>query len=177
MKRSEPNCTFCACGDHAFAALSRWGVTLVSTEDAPQLADHIWTLHYSIKHKISYAYRKTGGRLSPRNVYLHSAIIGPTPGLVTDHRSGDGLDNRRKNLRVTDGGGNSANRRISGGTSRFKGVYWHRGDARWMARIKKDRKTVYLGSFTDEAAAAAAYDAAASELFGDMARLNFRGAI
>jgi hypothetical protein len=36
-----------------------------------------------------------------------------------------------------------------------------------------DGKQKYLGSFNEERDAAAAYDRAAKELFGDYARLNF----
>jgi hypothetical protein len=60
-----------------------------------------------------------------------------------------------------------------GGISRYKGV--SRNREKWQARIKVDGKQSHLGIFTDEEDAARAYDAAARELFGEFAYLNFGG--
>ncbi len=52
------------------------------------------------------------------------------------------------------------------------------GDTRlskWHAQIKAHGQQRYLGLFTDEVEAARAYDAAASEAFGEYALLNFEG--
>jgi hypothetical protein len=43
----------------------------------------------------------------------------------------------------------------------------------WQAAIRRDGKSVYLGSFRSPEDAARAYDAAAIEEFGEFARLNF----
>jgi hypothetical protein len=58
-------------------------------------------------------------------------------------------------------------------TSQFKGVHWDARRDCWVAKIKKNRASRWLGSFHDEVAAAQAYDGAARELFGEHARLNF----
>jgi hypothetical protein len=58
-------------------------------------------------------------------------------------------------------------------TSRFKGVCWDKRRERWIAYIKKEQVSRYLGRFDGEIAAAEAYDEAARELFGEHARLNF----
>jgi hypothetical protein len=44
---------------------------------------------------------------------------------------------------------------------------------RWYARIQLNGKTRSLGKYGDEVAAAVAYDEAASQWFGEHARLNF----
>lgn len=56
-------------------------------------------------------------------------------------------------------------------TSGYRGVSWN--GKRWSANIGVNEKQIYLGSYPDKITAARAYDAAARELHGDHARLNF----
>jgi hypothetical protein len=53
------------------------------------------------------------------------------------------------------------------GTSRFKGVFWHSWPKKWRACIRVDGKDIRLGRFTDQAAAAEAYDEGARCWFGE----------
>lgn len=96
-----------------------------------------------------------------------------------DHINGDGLDNRRANLRPATHSQNMANkRRYANNKSGYKGVYWSgRPGLRrvWAAAIKQGGKARRLGRFEHPEEAARAYDAAARELFGQFARLNFPG--
>ena len=57
--------------------------------------------------------------------------------------------------------------------SAHRGVSWHKIKGQWRAEIRHEGRTKYLGYFVDERVAAEAYDAAACELHGDRARLNF----
>jgi len=59
-----------------------------------------------------------------------------------------------------------------GVSSKYKGVSWDKGRKKWMAKITKDKKSYYLGYFTDEVNAAKTYNEAAKELFGEYAYLN-----
>jgi hypothetical protein len=103
-------------------------------------------------------------------ILMHVLITGIGTGI--DHANSDGLDNQRANLRQAGQGLNCANMRPSAGkTSQFKGVRRHR-EGKWEARIRIGRP-VYLGLFGSEESAARAYDAAASEAWGEFARLNF----
>jgi len=91
-----------------------------------------------------------------------------------DHADGNGLNNQRSNLRPTTQAQNLANQRKRPGvTSQFKGVSWRSRPSPWRATITINGKQVALGSFTEEEAAARAYDAAALAAYGDYARLNF----
>ena len=112
--------------------------------------------------------------------YMHRVILQRKlgreliPGLeFTDHVNGNGLDNRRDNLRVASKRQNMANRaKRSGFTSAFLGVSVFR-DGRWIAKIRDgSRLQRHLGVFDTEAEAARAYNAAASEVHGEFARLN-----
>lgn len=52
-------------------------------------------------------------------------------------------------------------------------MYFCKATAKWVATIGFEGKSIHLGSFDDEAAAARAYDRKARELFGQYAYLNF----
>lgn len=57
--------------------------------------------------------------------------------------------------------------------TKYKGVRWDPTRRLWLAQISGRGTHRALGRFRDEAQAAAAYDAAAREIFGDAAPLNF----
>jgi hypothetical protein len=93
---------------------------------------------------------------------------------MTDHANGDGLDNRRANLRPCNGSLNAANRvRLATNTSGYRGVSWRKRERRWQASIKQDYRAIHLGYFDTPEAAARAYDAAAIKTWGAYARPNF----
>ena len=120
-------------------------------------------------YAITQITRPDGGRTSIR---MHSLITGWP---LVDHINCDGLDNRRENLRPATSAENARNARktVAPTASQFKGVHWEPRWRRWIASIRVNRKSVYLGGFRDEAEAARAYDAAAREMFGEFARPNF----
>lgn len=98
---------------------------------------------------------------------------GPIPkGKFVDHKNRDRLDNTRKNLRLTDCSGNSANVTKFTGSSKFIGVHWSKRRGKWYSQIKKSGKVKYLGVFDNEEDAAEAYNSAALELHGEFANLN-----
>jgi len=109
-------------------------------------------------------------------VYMHRLIMGARPNESVDHVNGNGLDNRRANLRLASASQNAANRRKprSARTSQFKGVHLDRGQGRkhWHARLKMNG-TVYLCKrFATEEEAARAYDEMAERVHGAFARTN-----
>lgn len=109
-----------------------------------------------------------------KRVPMHRVIMGlPERQWLVDHINGNRLDNRRANLRLVTERQNkwNASRQLRG-SSQFKGVSYYRRLGLWHARIHLATKTVSLGYFKDELAAARAYDDAARVHFGEFARLN-----
>jgi hypothetical protein len=105
---------------------------------------------------------------------LHRLIMKAGVGQQVDHRDGNGLNNRRDNLRLCDRRGNARNTDLRvNNESGFKGVYWYRRDSEWKAQIKIDGKVKHLGCYSDARDAAEAYDRAALSLFGEYAWTNF----
>jgi hypothetical protein len=109
---------------------------------------------------------------------MHRVIMDANAGMEVDHEKHRPLpekvvDNRKANLRVCTTQQNQANRRPNRGcTSAFKGVSLLKREGKWRAQITVDGRNRYLGRFTDEFAAARAYDAAALEHFGEFAHTN-----
>lgn len=106
-----------------------------------------------------------------KDVRLHRIVMKAPKGLEVDHINHDTLDNRKENLRLCNRWQNKANTRpIRTNTSGFKGVSKHKG--KWQASIRVMGKLLYLGRYDTKELAAASYNEAAQEHFGDFAWLN-----
>jgi hypothetical protein len=79
-------------------------------------------------------------------------------GMHTDHVNGDGLDNRRENLREATGGQNQRNcrRRKANPSSQYLGVSRDTVNNKWQAHVMVDYKSIRLGRYVTELAAAQA---------------------
>lgn len=144
---------------------------LVDDEDAKRVSRHDW--HVKSSAHTSYAFTQSKA-VGANQRLLHRYILGLKPGEIGDHVNGNGLDNRRVNLRKVTAAENSRNSfvatREKGKSSQFKGVVRHGN--RWIAQIKADGRQRRLGYFDDEQKAARAYDAAAVQHFGEFAKTN-----
>lgn len=110
--------------------------------------------------------------------YAHRIILGLSdPEIKGDHRNGDTLDNRRRNLRRATHRQNIANKRIQkNNRTGFKGVVANScadGVIRYVTYFKFNGRTVRLGTFDTLEDAARVYDREASKQWGEFARLNF----
>ena len=152
--------------------LTKNHVALIDDEDFAEVSKHKWTLKETRFKKYAYRqYLKDGKKVQ---VLLHRFVSKCPDGMVVDHANGDGLDNRKSNLRVCTQSENLAN--IHSHSDRKyqlpKGVEFKKGrNARpYSARITKAGVRYNLGNFASVDEAVVAYKAKAVELFGDFAK-------
>lgn len=156
---------------HVEIPLSRGMVSLIDVEDYEAVtAAGKWYANPSCR--TFYARRK---RLVGKGKWIATTIHTLITGWpLVDHRNGDGLDNRRANLRpatVTQNG-MSRRRRIDN-TTGYKGVIYRKDRSYWTAAVSVRGRSQHLGCFSTPADAARAYDVAARAAYGEFARLNF----
>jgi hypothetical protein len=138
---------------------------IVDDEDLDLVDRYTW--HSTPNGNKFYARTKRNGRW----ILLHRYLLGLSdPKARVDHVNGDGLDNRRSNLRLATASQNAANSGKRSKTSPYKGVY--RNGKNWGAQITINGSNKYLGTYPSPELAAAAYNAVATHLFGEFARCN-----
>lgn len=156
--------------------LTKGKIALVDDEDGV-LASAKWFVKEG--GSTTYARCMVGNRREGRACEGMHRVVAKRMGLsidgaAVDHINGNGLDNRRSNIRrasARENGQNSSRKRRDG--HGFKGVYYHQQAGAWCAAIRPDRRTVNLGLFDNIIDAAIAYDRAALSLFGEFARTNY----
>ncbi len=142
-------------------------VALVDDEDYDLVMQYRWRVREAVRSSgtTDGPYVVSIGR---SKIPMHKLITGYP---MTDHRSGNGLDNRRSNLRPATKAQNNHNQRPRAGhSSQYKGVTWHKRVGKWQAEIKLGGgKRRYLGLFVSEQDAAEAYRVASLEHQGEYA--------
>lgn len=155
-------------GDVAFVTLTKGHVAIFDAADIGIVADRKW---YAVmdRNKV-YAATKTGSD-NHSTLLMHRLIMNCRRGIMIDHRDGDGLNNRRSNLREADHSQNGRNQGPGNqNTSGFKGVSFIKRSSRWKAAITVYKKRHYLGSFKTPEEAYAAYCSACVAMHGEFAR-------
>lgn len=150
--------------------LTQGKVALVDDEDFEYLNQWKW---FAEKRGSGLVYAVRNVKQKP--LHMHTQIIKTPKGMVTDHINGDGLDNRRCNLRACTHGENMRNRKVGqvNNKSGYKGAHWSKRQEKWKAEIRVNGKSIHLGYFNDLIEAAQAYDRAARKYHGKFAKLNF----
>lgn len=147
-------------------ALKGGKIALVDDEDYATVAKWSWRCR---DKKDGHFYAVA--TIAKKPIYMHRFLMSPAFGQPVDHANGDGLDNRRANLRVCTTAQNQQNRRAIRSSTGFKGVTLH-PSGKFQAQIKVSGRCRYLGLHATAAAAAARYDQEARALFGTFAVTN-----
>ncbi len=148
--------------------------TIVEPRDYYWIGKYKWIL-MGTKYNL-YAVREAKiGPKETKRVYLHREIMKFPKRKFVDHRNGDGLDNRRENLRLATQAQNNYNRRKTSKKtlSQFRGISFDKNSPAWVGCIHYKGKRINLGRFKNEIDAAHAYDRAAKKYHKDFAKLNF----
>lgn len=154
--------------EHIEIPLTQGKVAVIDSADLPLVGGKKW---YALKPNGTTWYAANRGpRPERKMMYMHAVILPVEPPLTVDHKDGDGLNNRRNNLRQATPSQQLMNKRTWKGR-KYKGVYWHKSRCVWKVEIgvggKRIRRTA--GS---QAEAAAIYNQLAAKHHGEFAKLN-----
>lgn len=153
---------------YRWVPLTQERFALIDESDAAAVLRFAWCFHHT-----GYAYRGEyiGGKM--KSVSLHRFLMDFPEKQEVDHVNGDRLDNRRSNLRLVNFQQQTRNKMTRPTRNApYKGVFWMKKNRKWQAQICCDGKLRYLGLHLSAEDAARVYNAAATEMFGQHARLN-----
>jgi hypothetical protein len=155
--------------------LTKGKVAIVDDADYERLRQYSWSARKPKGYWYAARWRRSNEPPGSCIILMHRFLLDAPAGVLVDHRDGDGLNNRRSNIRTATHSQNSHNRKMHvTNTSGFKGVVRNNKRGRpWLARIALNRRQMYIGVFDTPEEAARAYDRKAKELHGEFARLNF----
>lgn len=139
--------------------------TKVDDEDHALLSKHRWQGRNS--HGKWYVGRVRCEGKKRIFVSMPKEIVECPAGMEIDHINGDSLDNQKGNLRVATHAQNMANRKTDQ-ASGYRGVNLFAKTKTWIAQCNR----THLGYWKTPEAAAQAYNAEASRVFGEFAVLN-----
>lgn len=149
--------------------LTRGMFAVVDDDDYESLSEYKWHAHITGRpgREMFYAARTAwNGPGKPQGIiYMHRVILACQN--EVDHRNGDRLDNRRENLRPSNGTQQNRNhqRKCPGCSADHIGIY-RRPNGRWTAQITVNYKTIALGTYDTQEQAAEVRRAAAAKHYG-----------
>jgi len=127
-------------------------VALFDDEDTFLVESWKWHLHPSGRTIYLRGFPKGNRAFGLK--YMHRLLTGAEKGEDVDHVNGDGLDNRRLNIRRCDRSQNSANRHAAQSATGVKGVHFEAYTGKWRAEIQWKGRRWKLGRFHTQGEAA-----------------------
>lgn len=154
--------------------LSQNKMALIDDEDAELVSAYTWYIRkYTKRSGLFYVIANVpNSGHNSKKISLHRLIINAQEGQIVDQINGNGLDNRRSNLRIVNYGINNQNSKRANGTSKFKGVFWDNQKGKWAAKATTEGIQLILGFFMDEVLAANSYDRFVLEWYGPQGMTN-----
>ena len=158
-------------GNIAYVPLTRGLDAIIDAEDVNLISGYNWTAYKG--GRTFYASRTKNAKYYQKNVSMHRVIIKAPPKMHVDHINGNGLDNRKENLRLATQSQNQHNaRRRVDNPSGYKGVRAYKDTGKYQARITCSGKQYHLGYFETAIEAHNAYCAASEKLHGKFGRTD-----
>ena len=148
--------------------LTKDKLAIVDKEDFERVMAYKWYFSngYAMRHS----------KFKGKTVLMSHFILNVPNKIFIDHINGDGLDNRKKNLRTATPSQNQMNKNKSNNNiTGYKGVSLVKDKnlkKPYIAHIKYEGKYFYLGYFSTSREAAQAYNQKALALCGEFAKLN-----
>ena len=144
---------------------------IVDNSDYKSLCKNKWSVRPG--HKTNYAYKTIKINVKRSTITMHQIIMSSKPGEQIDHINGNGLDNRRKNLRICTASQNRMNRGLQiNNQSGAKGVDWMPKRNKWRARIQVGGKQIHLGVFKNKIDAIKKYNSVVVKIHKEFAVKN-----
>jgi len=154
--------------------LTQGMVALVDDDDYEWLMQWKWFAHKSRNKWYAARNRQKSEPKGSKTIKMHREINKTPKGIETDHADTESLNNQKYNLRNATNAQNQYNKApLSGRSSIFRGVGWHKSSKKWMAKSRVGGKVHFIGSFNCEIEAAKSYDNFAKNHHGEFAYLNF----
>jgi hypothetical protein len=139
-------------------------VALVDDEDYLWLRQWNWSAVSTQRLNGGYAMRRDNQ--SGKTILMHRIILDAPEGIEVDHINGNGLDNRRANLRLVTVQQNRQNRsKGRNNQTGFKGVTFDKKSGKWVMSLRV--------LFDSAEEAAQVYDRLAAIVYGEHANTNF----
>ena len=116
----------------------------VDEDDYDKIKNYCW-----VEHVLTNGYHslEARDRETNKNIRMHWVIVGKQ----YDHKDRNPLNNRKYNLRQATQRDNVRNISMQrNNTSGVMGVFWHKKNQTWMAKIGVNEKLIYLGSFINK---------------------------
>ena len=139
-KGRHPDCPCCTTnsgtitGDSKMSkliSLTQGKFALVDDEDFKELSKHKWGVRKK-SETLFYAGRNDWLNKKNHILTMQCQILNPPKGKEIDHKNGNGLDNRRCNLRICTHRQNLKNqKRQKNNKSGYKGVFWVQKLKKW----------------------------------------------
>jgi hypothetical protein len=147
-------------------------IVFINDEDYGLIKAHKWRLLKQPLKEYAITNIKKGGKIC--TLRMHILIMGKRKGKEIDHKNGNGLDNRRVNLRFLTHRQNMHNMKpFKTNTTGYRGVSLDsNGKGNYASYIHVNNKKIYLGNFKDKKDAAKAYNIAARKYHGKYAFQN-----
>lgn len=152
--------------------LTRGKKAIVDDEDYEKVTNFSWHFNPNGYAESYFVDQETGKTICIR---MHRMIMGAEKNQMIDHVNGNGLDNRKENLRFCTRSQNAVNSKLNkNNSSGFKGVCRAKNSTAkiWKAQVQTKRKPIYLGLFENPIDAARAYDETIERIFGEFALTN-----